>query len=284
MPNAEQFFAEKLCYFTGLAGEPGSGKTRQAVTFPKFYGISIGDSYGIKTVLDDPLNKQFRNNLVWHEGLDLAVKSEAKEIFRITEDPKQRTSLYGCLAHVRELKKDNAIESVILDGMSFLSDFKGAELSKPGASSDGDKWAYYRQLKADLIWLTNTAIMPLVSRHGLNVVLTMHIQRQDDDTKAKQASQDVDLQPRIEGSYRTALSGIPRAMIYLHQHLETKGTETVLKYLAFCSKTKASRLGVIPAKNDYGLPPMIDVTGKNLYDLLVQSMTAAAPRLQAVKK
>lgn len=273
MPSAEEFFKDPLRFFIGLVGEPGAGKTRQACTFPKIYGISVGDSYGFKTVLEDPKNVKLRPNMIWHEGLDLATKGEAKDIFKVTEDPEARSSIYGCLAHAKKLAAAGEVETLCIDGLSFLADFKGVELGKVAGTSEGDRWAYFRQLKGDLTWLMNTGIMPLVSRHKLSVVLTMHLQRQDDDAKQKQASQEVDILPRIEGGYRAAIAGIPRAMIYLHQNIKTTGTEQSLEYVAFCQKVRVPKLGVIPAKNDYGLAPIINLTDKNLYDVLTQSMS-----------
>lgn len=273
MPSAEDFYKDPLRFFIGLVGEPGAGKTRQACTFPKIYGISIGDSYGFKTVLEDPKNIKLRPNMIWHEGLDLAAKGEAKDIFKVTEDPEQRSSIYGCLAHAKKLATTGEVETLVIDGLSFLADFKGVELGKVSGTTEGDRWAYFRQLKGDLTWLMNTGIMPLVSRHKLSVVLTMHLQRQDDDSKQKQASQEIDLLPRIEGGYRAAIAGIPRAMIYLHQNIKTTGTEQTLEYLAFCQKVRVSKLGVIPAKNDYGLPAILNLTNKNLYEVLQQSMS-----------
>lgn len=273
MPSAEEFYADPLRFFIGLVGEPGSGKTRQACTFKKIYGISIGDSYGFKTVLEDPKNARLRPNLIWHEGLDLATKGEAKDIFKVTEDPKLRSSIYGCLAHAKELAAAGEIETLCIDGFSFLADFKGVELGKASnGTTDGDKWSYFRQLKGDLTWLMNTGIMPLVSRHKLSVVLTMHLQRQDDDSKQKQTSQEIDLLPRIEGGYRQVMAAVPRAMIYLHQNLKTSGSEQTLEYLAFCQKVRVPKLGVIPAKNDYGLPASLNLTNKDLYDALTASM------------
>lgn len=283
MPDAKTFFADPLRFFIALVGEPGAGKTRQAATFPKIYAISIGDSYGFKTVLEDPKNVHLRKNLIWHEALDLATKGEARDIFKVTDDPDTRTSLYGCIAHAKAMAAKGEVETLVLDGLSFLADFKGVELGKTSGNTEGDRWAYFRQLKNDLTWLMNTGIMPLVSRHKLSVVITMHLQRQDDEMKQRQASQEIDLLPRIEGGYRNAISGIPRAMIYLHQNIKVDGANQKLEYLAFCQKVRVNKLGVIPAKNDYGLPPTIDLTGKNLYDVLVQSMTAAAPRTTAAQ-
>lgn len=270
--NAEQFFQEPLHFFIGFVGEPGSGKTRQSIAFPKCYFTEIGDTYGLKTVLEDPKNIKLRANLVHYVPLDLEDKKEAKEIFAVTSDPKRTDSIYGVMAHVKQMAQDKAIETLVLDGGSFLFDFKGAQIGKTGSGSADDKWAYYRQLKEDLTWFVNSNVMPMVSRHNLNVIFNFHIQRESEEAKAKQTSRDADMSPRIEGSFRQAMSALPRAMIYLHQSVEMRGTEQKLKYSAYCQRVKVPHVGLIPAKNSYGLGPVLDVTDKSIYQILVETM------------
>ena len=146
------------------------------------------------------------------------------------------------------------IETLVLDGFSFVADFKGVEIGKGSGKTEGDKWSYYRQLKGDLTWLVDSSIMTLISRHKLNIVLTMHLHRQTDEDKQKQTSQDVDLLPRIEGGYRQVIAALPRALIYLHEKtikVETQSASvTPSEYLAFCRRVRVPRIGVIPAKKD----------------------------------
>lgn len=278
MPNAEEFLKSPLRYFVGLIAEPGAGKTRAAIGFPRNYFIEVGDTYGLKTVLADPKNAALRPNLVHHQSLDIEQLKEAKEIFRTTDKPTDLNSIFGILAHVKQLAKEGAIDTVTFDGSSFLADMKGADIGKGAGSLDGDKWSYYRQLKNDLTWFMNANVMPLVSRYNLNVVLAYHVQREGDESKQKQTTRDADWAPRVEGGFRQSLSALPRAMIYLHQSVELRGTEQTIKYSAFCQRVKVPHVGLVPAKNSYGLPPVLDITNKSLYEILVQSTTAAAPR------
>ena len=285
MPSAKEFFEAPLRYFIGFVGEPGSGKTRQAIAFPRNYVAEIGDTHGLKTILEDKKNAALRQNLVHQVSLDIEDKKESKEIFAVTDDPKRLDSIYGVLAHVKAMAQDNAIDTFTLDGSSFLFDYKGAQIGKTVGGGDGDRWGYYRQLKEDLTWFVNANLMPLVSRYSLNVIINFHLQRESEEAKQKQTSRDSDMSPRIEGSFRQAMSALPRAMIYLHQSVKTVGTDQQVVYSAFCQRVKVPHVGLIPAKNSYGLPPMIDVTNKSLYEILVQGMTATAPRVaQAVKK
>lgn len=273
--NAEQFFKDPLHFFIGLVGEPGSGKTKQAAAFPKSYFVEIGDTYGLKTILEDPKNAALRPNLVQHAALSIEDKKEAKEIFRVTDKPTETDSIYGIMAHVKQMAKDKAIETLVLDGSSFISDYKGAELSKGTGTTESDRWSYYRQLKNDLTWFVNSNVMPLVSRHNISVILCFHVQRESDEAKQKQTSQNTDWSPRVEGSFRQSVSALPRAMIYLHQKVEVRGDKQEVRYYAYCQRVKVPHVGLIPAKNAYGLPPVLDVTDKSLYDILKQSMSHA---------
>lgn len=271
MSNAEQFFKAPLHFFIGLVGEPGSGKTKQAISFPRNYFVEIGDTYGLKTILEDPKNVALRKNLVEHVALDIEKKAEAKDIFRVTDDPKHLDSIYGVLEHVKLMAQDKAIDTLSIDGGSFLFDFKGAEIGKGAGNTEGDRWSYYRQLKNDLTWFVNANVMPLVSRHNISVVIAFHVQREGDDAKQKQTSQNMDWAPRIEGSFRQNVGALPRAMIYLHQKVEQRGDQQVTRYMAYCHRVKVPHVGLIPAKNAYGLPAAFDITDKLLYDELLKS-------------
>lgn len=270
--NAEQFFNEPLHFFIGLVGEAGSGKTKQAAGFPRNYYVEIGDTFGLKTILEDPKNKALRTNLVEYVSIDIEDKKEAKDVFAPTSDPKRRDSIYGVLAHVKELAKDKAIDTLTLDGSSFLFDYKGAEIGKGAGTTDGDRWSYYRQIKEAYTWFFNSNVMPLVSRHKLNVIVSFHAQRESEEAKAKATTRDVDWGPRVEGSFRQSVGTLPRAMIYLHQSVELRGQEQRIKYNAYCSRVKVPHVGIIPAKNSYGLPPVLEITDKSLYQILCETM------------
>lgn len=270
--NAEQFFKDPLHFFIGLVGEPGSGKTKQAISFPRNYFVEVGDTYGLKTVLEDPKNASMRQNLVHHAALSIEDKKEAKEIFRVTDKPTDMDSIYGVLSHVKQMAKDKAIDTLTLDGASFIGDYKGAEIGKGSGTTESDRWSYYRQLKNDMTWFVNSNVMPLVSRYGISVILCLHVQREGEDAKAKQTTQNMDWSPRLEGSFRQSVSALPRAMIYLHQKVEMRGDKQEVKYYAYCQRVKVPHVGLIPAKNAYGLPPVLDVTDKSLYEVLMQTM------------
>lgn len=272
MPSAEQFLKDPLHFFIGLVSEPGAGKTRQAISFPRCYYVEAGDTYGLKTILEDPANASLRANLIEQDSIDIEDRKEAKDIFKVTDDPNNRDSIYGILAHAKQLAKDKAIDTLVLDGASLLFNYKGIEIGKGTGTTDGDRWSYYRQLKNDLTWFVGSNIMPLLTRHGISVIMCLHVQREGEEAKAKQTSTDVDWAPMVEGSFRQLINTLPRAMIYLHQKVETRGTEQTVKYMAYCQRVKVPHVGLVPAKNAYSLPPTIDLTGKSLYNVLMESM------------
>jgi hypothetical protein len=271
---------EPTRYFIVLVGEPDSGKTRQAFTFPACYWVGMGDTYGWQ-VLKQPENAHLAANCLHRERFQFspernpdALKAEAKELFRYTDNPQDRTSLFGVMAHVRQLAKAKLIQTFIFDGGSFWSDFKSAEIGRGNAPSKDEVWAYYRQLKTDMVWFFNRQIMPLVeNEYGLNVVLTFHIHRQTDEQKERQTQKDVDMLPRIEGSFREIVNALPRSMIYLHVKAATIGADgkvTLPEYFAYCKKVRVGGLGVVPAKNTYSLPPILPLTNKDLYQELLR--------------
>jgi hypothetical protein len=270
MPDAKHFFSEPIHYIVALVGEPGSGKTRAALSFPSCYVICC-DPAGIE-ILKEPSNASLKDNLVWYEYFASESKKEVADLFKVTDDPENRTSIYGCLAHVKQLAEKGEVKTLVLDGFSYLGDLMGIRATATSAGNVEDRFAYYRQLKNDMTWFTKAHLMTLATRYGLNIILTLHVQRQSEEAMSKQATKDIDIAPRLEGSFRTALAGLPRAMIYLDH---TSKPETVngkpkhvVRYKAYCQKVRVGNMGVIPAKNSYGLPPVVDLTGQSLFEVM----------------
>lgn len=274
MPDAKTLFNEPTRYLIGLIGEPGSGKTRQALSFPACYVICC-DPEGIQ-ILKEPRNNHIADNLIWYEYFATEVKSDAKALFKQTSNPEERTSLYGVLAHIKQLAKDGQIRTVILDGLSYMCDLFGlkAAIDQPG-NTESDRWAYYRQLKNDMTWFLKSNLFTL-TRYGLNVIFTAHIQREADEQQKKQANTEVDIAPRLEGGIRQAIAGMPRAMLYLDYEAKTeiKNGQAVSRivYRAYCQRVKIAHMGLVPAKNTYNLPPVVNLTDKWLSEVIEAAM------------
>lgn len=294
MPSSKQFFEDGIHYILALIGEPGSGKTRAALSFPKAYVICC-DPAGIE-ILHSPDNAAFRPNLIWYEYFAAEAKADVVALFKQTTKADERTSIYGILADVREKAKAGEIKTLVLDGFSYFQDLLGANVAKQIAgTTESDRWAYYRQLKNDLTWFVKSNLMTLaMPPYNLNLVLTIHAQRESEDQQKKQATRDVDIAPRIEGGFRFALAGMPRAMIYLNDVpvSEPGANNTIkrsVKYYAYCSRVKVGNMGIIPAKNSYGLPPVLNITGRSFYEVLMENcpqpmLPVAEPKVEKVGK
>lgn len=280
MPDAKHFFDEPTRYLIVFAGEPGSGKTRAALSFPACYVVCC-DPRGIE-ILKEPSNAQFRQNLIWYDYFGVESKADATALFKQSAKASDEVSIYGAIERIKQMAKDGKIQTVVFDGFSYLVDFLEIKLTQesPG-TSEQDKWAYYRQLKNDLVHFTQCDVWTL-TRYGLNVILTVHIQRESEEAQRKRADTLAEIQPRIAGGFRAALAGMPRAMIYLDGREKTEKIEAKngqparvvrsVDYKAYCQRVKVAHMGVVPAKNSYGLPPVVNLTGQSFYDVLETAM------------
>lgn len=283
MPFATEM--KRPSYAIVLIGPPGSGKTRAGLSFPKVFAATF-DPVGLELIFD-PANAGLRDNLVYHvplNGIPLA------DVFKITDEPSE-TSLYGAIALAKKLKAEGKIDTVLLDGVSYLADLKQEHVA-----DDKDTRAMYRQLGGFLSQFFLQTFLPLATRHGLNCVMTMHLQRESKDTvegvsdpssKAYGTSkplinQNSDLNAQIVGGFRHKISGMPSAVIYLSHRLEAdaEGKE-ILNYYAYCQKTYAKEWGSeVDAKNRYGLGARLKMTGGNLFKTLQSKLPSAAAEAQ----
>lgn len=287
MPEASAM--SKPRYAIVFVGPPGSGKTRCSLSFPKVMAITF-DPVGLEIIFD-PANEKLRENLVYHvplNGIPLA------DVFKVTDEPSE-TSLYGAIALARKLKVEGKIETVLLDGTSYLADLKQEHVA-----DDKDTRAMYRQLGGFLSQFFLQTFLPLATREGLNVLMTVHLQRESKDTvegisdpsnKAYGTSkplinQNSDLNAQIVGGFRHKISGMPSAVIYLSHRLGSadakdveagrakKEGEEVLHYYAYCQKTYVKEWdSEVDAKNRYGLASRLKMTGGNFYKTLQSKLT-----------
>lgn len=287
MPPVTQL--TKPNYAIVFIGPPGSGKTRCGLSFPKVMAITF-DPVGLEIVFD-PANEKMRENLVYHvplNGIPLG------DVFHVTEEPSEK-SLYGAIALAKKLKAEGKIETVLLDGVSYLADLKQEHVA-----NDNDTRAMYRQLGGFLSQFFLQTFFPLATREGLSVICTMHLQRESRDTvegvtdpssKAYGTSkplinQNSDLNAQIVGGFRHKISGMPSAVIYLSHRLEkatTKDAEKfgievgseLLNYYAYCQKTYVPEWeSEVDAKNRYGLSKCLRMTGGNFYRTLLSKLPA----------
>lgn len=288
MPSADEFRSKHPSFTLLVNGQPGSGKTTLAMSFPKVYVIGC-DPAGLD-ILHQKENIKLLDNLIWYEYLHNESEPELKRLFQSEKvTGEDRWSLFGCLAHAKELAKAGEINTILLDNVNYLVDMKWQHICeyeevRSNHSGNLDQQAMYRNLG---LWCNRffaSELMTMATRQGLNVVMTSHLRRespeaiegtnaQGQQVRAAKIDKSSDLAPQIEGGFRNKIEGLVGASIYLeHKELKRKGTdERVLQYLAICKKTNALDTTVL-AKNRYGLPNVVNVTNKSFYEILMSNM------------
>lgn len=277
MPDKSTFVQRRPAYTILLNGHFGSGKTLQALSFPKCYVISC-DPAGLETIRQ-PKNKKFLDNLTWFEEMHNENEADLKQLFRETAKSTERSSVYGCLAHVRELAAAGEIETLVIDGLTYLCDarwqyiceFEEARSSNSGAR---DTQSMYRNLGLSLQRFLASDLMTLSTRNGLNVILTCHLKRESEEqvqgaakNRARKVLLTSDVAPMIEGSTRNKIEGLVGGSLYLEKVLK----EGKLTYTAICDMTTAFGT-LVPGKNRWGLPARLPLNDQTLYEALTRAL------------
>lgn len=313
--NKQQFLSP-----TGITawinGPAGSGKTRLGMGFPDVLAITF-DPTGLD-VLKEPENVALLDNLRWHVPLN---GIELGKVFQFTEQANEE-SIYGAIALARQLgpKGKQKIKTVLLDGFTYLAQLKWTEICESKGimwtrkqdmdRKEADQRGWYDALGAYLDHLVTQNLLPLATREGLNVIVTCHVQRENENTvkgmqtsrnvelaaaSKRQVNLDSDLSPQVVGGFRQRIDGLPSATIYLEHKLvpateadKAKGLakevgQEILKYYAYCRMARSGSLDtVIKAKNRYGLGTL-DLTNGNFYRTLLRKITESqnAAQLQS---
>lgn len=283
MPTREEFLQRRPALTINITGFFGSGKTLQAHSFPKCYTISC-DPAGLET-LRQPTNKRFLDNLVEFDELHNENEADLKRLFRETATSKERDSLYGCLAYARELATKGEIQSVVIDGFTYLADMKWQhvnefEQAKSSTTGNIDTQAMYRNLGLYLHRFVASDLMTMATRNQLNVVLTTHLKRESEETvhgneklknRAKKVMTNSDIAPMIEGGFRNKLGGLVGGDLYLVKDVK----DGKFTYEAICDVSRALGTTVL-AKNRFGLPPRLDLSKRSLYEAIMDSLQLKA--------
>lgn len=278
MPTREDFLARRPSITAMINSYFGNGKTLQAHSFPRCYTISC-DPAGLET-LRQPQNARYLNNLIEYDELHNENEAELKKLFRETAKADERDSIYGCLAHARELVTKQAIDTLVLDGASYFVDMKWQHINefeevRSGNTGNRDSQAMYRNLGLYLQRFFASDLMTMATRNGLNVICTFHLKRESEEAvqggaaknRARKVALNSDIAPLIEGGFRQRAEGLFGASIYL----DKKIVEGKPKYEAICDI--ATGLGtIVNAKNRYGLPAKLDLTNKSLYEAIMGSL------------
>jgi hypothetical protein len=279
MPNQEEFLQRRPAFTVMINSYFGGGKTLQAHSFPKCYTISC-DPAGLET-LRQPKSKRFLDNLIWYEELHNESELELKKLFAENAKADDRYSIYGCLAHCKEMATKGEVETLVVDGANYFVDMKWQQINefeevKSAHSGNRDSQAMYRNLGLYLQRFFASDLLTMATRNRLNVVCTFHLKRESEEAvqgsgamknRARKVALNSDIAPLIEGGFRAKAEGLFGASIYLDKRLK----DGKPYYEAICDI--APGLGtMVLAKNRYGLSPKVDLTDRSLYDALIQSI------------
>lgn len=279
MPDRNDFIQRRPALTLNISGFFGTGKTLQSLSFPRCYVISC-DPAGLETIRQ-PSNAKFLANLVWYEELHNHQKEELKEMFRESATSEQRGSIYGCIAHAKELAAKGEIETLIIDGFTYFVDMKWRqineyEVAKSATTGNIDTQAMYRNLGLYLHRFVASDLMTVATRNKLNVILTTHLKRESEEqvhgnanikNRAKKVMTNSDLAAQIEGGFRNKLSGLVGADLYLEKTLK----DGKVQYDALCDMTRGYG-GIVNAKNRFGLPARLSLNEKSLYEAIVEAL------------
>ena len=286
MPSLEEFKSNVPGFIILLIGHFKTGKTLQAASFPKFYGISC-DPAGFECIR----NTIFEDNLVNVEYLLSENKNELRTIFTETDDPKDRQSIYGCLVDAKQRVLDGEVKTIILDGMTYFNSACVDNIweHNPVLLKDGDvdgqqTWG---RLKKKMNYFLLTNFLPMATRYGVNIVITCHLQRLSEeerlgpegsskqDRKRRRGVQlQSDLAPRIQGGLRESIEGMVSATIYFEKRLDpAKG----IIYEAICDMSPGMGT-IICAGNRLMMVPKIDITNGSLWSELQPDQIAKRRR------
>lgn len=279
MPDRNTFIEKRPALTLNISGFFGTGKTLQSLSFPKCYVISC-DPAGLETIRQ-PSNAKYLANLVWYEELHNHQKEELKEMFRETAKFEDRGSVYGCIAHAKEMAAKGEVETLVIDGFTYFVDMKWRqineyEVARSQTTGNIDSQAMYRNLGLYLHRFVASDLMTAATRNNLNVILTTHLKRESEEqvhgnanikNRAKKVMTNSDLAAQIEGGFRNKLSGLVGADLYLEKQLR----DGKVVYDALCDMTRGYG-GIVNAKNRFGLPARVSLNQQTLYEAISESL------------
>jgi hypothetical protein len=216
-------------------------------------------------ILRAPDGQHLLKNLVEYEMLYVDPDSGKDAIRDFVEE--RSGVLYKALARARELAKKGAVETLVLDNLTYVSllfwEYMLRYKSNDYLTDKGlvNKLQMYGGLNS---WLFRFCICELLPFKG-NVLVTAHLKSESEEKlNKKKQQQDVSAVPNILGGFRDQCEGLFAASLYLERKTNTVADKNgkpqlVTKYLAYTQQQVVPAFGSkILAKNRYGLPPIIE--------------------------
>lgn len=280
MPDKAEFISRRPSYIIMLNAPPGAGKTHQAMTFPKVYVIGC-DPSGLD-ILKQRRNERLLDNLVYYEYLRNESEAELRKVFDEKAKADDHTSIYGCIAHAKELAKKGEVETIVVDNVNYFVDMRWQyvneyEQKKSKKTGEVDTQGMYRDLGLYLSRFFGGNLFTMATRNDLNVVITSHIRRETPQTvegtseRAGKVNKESDISPLIEGGFRARIEGMVGASLYLeHGRKKDEKGNMIMEYKAHTQKSPG--LGtVLLAKNRCDLVSPLILTNKSLYEELTKA-------------
>lgn len=320
MPTASDYLGQPPLFLCLVMGPPNSGKSDLAMTFPRCY-VGSFDPGGFQILKNSSARaKLLATNLVHIENFNPRGDKEMRQLYARTKlvveakpghparyapmDSSDRSrNLMGWLAHIEELAKDGAIQTVILDGFNYLVDqhevlCRNDSKNQVQRTYNGetktvlDSRAAYMDLKNYLTQFMWSELLALCVAHSLNLIVSCHIMRlSEEQIEGKEAvvkngevkiaaskgtvQQNSEIAAQITGKFKEAIEG-KFANVLITEHVLAKegigvNAKKVSKYRVYCDKADSETLGEVNAKNKHGLPAMLDVTGRSFYGELLKA-------------
>lgn len=248
-----------------IVGNFGSGKTHDLGTFPKsmigFFGAGEEDTI---------INQKVLSSNVY--GYKAFMPEDKKDTMRVFKE-------FGeFIATARELAKKGEIETVGIDTINYLVDYRWMyinEYDKTITKSGGlDTLNMYGKLST---WFKTEVKMQLMSL-PCNVVICCHQKNEVESTEelkdylpqVKQQLMENPIVPNIIGSARQEIGGMASYILYKEKKEVMVNGKTGHQYII-----RTNQGGGKNAKSRLKLPEVIDVTGKSLYQVLTDEIKKA---------
>lgn len=248
-----------------LVGTFGSGKTYDLGSFPKsligFFGSGEED-----TIINRP---ELTKNLY---GYKVFIPEDKVDTKRVMDE------WVEFIAEARKLAKEGKIESVGIDTLNYLVDYRWMYINQYDKtvtkSGSLDTLNMYGKLSS---WFKTEVKMQIMSL-PCNVIINCHEKFEVEEGKdledmlpeAKKRVMENPIVPNIIGSARNEVGGMASYMLFKEKIQESQAGKSVYRYMV-----RTNKGGGKNAKSRLALPEVIDVTGKELYTVLKNEISKA---------
>ena len=244
-------------------GESGSGKTYNALSFPKCYYIVIGAGEE-DTIL---CNANLKKNLVDVAELRPLDSNECKRMYDINN---KRDALFcKAIDKARGLAKEGKVETLVIDNITFLAEYVWVVIDTfyPRFSDKKPDVKAPLPMFGDLARRMYQIIAMEISNFPGNVVVNVHMKVEDEKVLEKLPNRSNPIVADILGSIRNSVKGHFSLNVFLEK------VEKAGQYSYFARTNMGNKRA---AKSRYPLPTIIqDLTYAKIMQAIQQSIEAS---------